>query len=130
MKSKVHQIDWFQSGNLVFIFGINSEILYILTRRNRPPNRLNHKTAPLTHKIAPWGDFAHVEYHWCIYEKRKHNVGHDDFLLSRNIGKNAILHIMHLQHRDCHKHFFRKVVRENSGFHPKYKLNTSLKRNF
>jgi len=43
-------------------FGINSTFEYVLTCRNRPlgnqnrpPNLVNHKIAPTTHEIAPWG---------------------------------------------------------------------------
>jgi len=58
----MHQMNWFQNGKTVFIFGINSEFYYIIIYRNRPLgnwnrplNLVNHKIAPLTHKIAPWG---------------------------------------------------------------------------
>jgi len=62
MESKVHQMLWFKSNKYCFLNQFKILVCFNLVKsppwkQKSPPNFVNHK-------IAPWGDFAHVEDHW------------------------------------------------------------------
>ena len=96
-------IKWFGSkvANIAYIFGINFEFYYISTCRNRspgnwncPPNLVNHKIAPITHKIAPrWAispplsttDLGHCWHKMCQQNK----ILYDTFKKMINFWKDT-----------------------------------------